>query len=182
MDFSGKNIGVPVRYGFLVGMMAIPFIGGNTCCSFCNFTHTQNIISAITGDTLGISYWASFSIFSFVLWFVVLGLFTKGGRGWCNFLCPAGALMGLAHAIGTKLRLGRSMNISRDLCRNCRTCSSVCPAWAISKQEEASKINYHACTACMDCSEVCPHNAISYGRTPAVPKLKLKDASYDPST
>lgn len=165
MNFSDKMVGVPVRYGFLIGMMAIPFIGGNTCCSFCNFTHTQNIISALTSNPLGISYWASFSIVSFVLWFFVLGLFTAGGRGWCNFLCPAGALMGLTHSIGIDLKIGRSMRIDRKLCKNCKTCASVCPAWAISKKDDAPKINYHACNTCMDCSEVCPQKAITYGRT-----------------
>jgi len=164
MNLSNKMVAVPVRYGFLIGMMAIPFIGGNTCCSFCNFTHTQNIISAVTGNTLGISYWASFSIVSFILWFFVLGLFTKGGRGWCNFLCPAGALMGLTHAFGTRLKIGRSMNIDRSRCKSCNTCASVCPAWAISKEEGDRGINYHACNACMDCAKVCPNRAISYGR------------------
>jgi ferredoxin-type protein NapH len=86
INLAGKINPVPVRYGFMAGMMGIAFIGGNACCSFCNFTHAQNIINAGFGDFLGLSYLASFSIVSFVLWFFVMGLFTKGGRGWCNFL------------------------------------------------------------------------------------------------
>ena len=99
---------------------------------------------------------------SFVLWFVVLGLFTKGGRGWCNLLCPAGALMGLSHALGIRLRVGRSVAIDRTLCRNCKSCVSSCPAWAISTQDETAQINAHACTGCMDCTHVCANDAIAY--------------------
>jgi len=175
IDFSQKMMSVPVRYGFLAGMMIIPYIGGNTCCSFCNFTHTQNIISAIFGNPSGLSYWASFSIFSFFLWLVVLGLFTRGGRGWCNFLCPAGALMGLAHAFGKRLKIGKSVKINRSLCQNCKSCSTICPAWAISIQEQKPEINYHGCTVCMDCAQVCPNKAITYSRT-SLP-LKIMDES-----
>ncbi|MBI5953921.1 MAG: 4Fe-4S binding protein [Chloroflexi bacterium] len=163
IDLSGKVNGVSVRYGFMLGMMGITFLGGNACCSFCNFTHAQNMLNALFGDFLGISYLASFSIVSFVLWFFVMGLFTRGGRGWCNFLCPAGALMGLAHYLGTKLKIGRLVNINRVTCTNCKTCTANCPAWAMSyENEKPVEINYHACTACMDCARVCPAKAISY--------------------
>jgi ferredoxin-type protein NapH len=163
IDLAGRVNPTPVRYGFTVGMIGASFVGANVCCSFCNFAHTQNIISAAFGDSLGISYWASFTIISFVLWFVVLGLFTRGGRGWCNLLCPAGALMGLFHSLGRWLRLGRSMQIDQDLCRQCRTCVSSCPAWALSAQSP-TRINSHACNVCMDCTHVCSQQAIAYSR------------------
>ncbi len=164
IDLAGKVNPVPVRYGFMLGMMGITFIGGNACCSFCNFTHAQNIINAMFGDYLGLTYLASFSIVSFLIWFVVLGLFTRGGRGWCNFLCPAGALMGLAHAVGTRLKISRMIKIDRGVCTNCKSCSKNCPAWAISNDAgKPAEINYHACTACMDCARVCPAKAIRYG-------------------
>jgi ferredoxin-type protein NapH len=163
IDLSGKINPVPVRYGFMLGMMGITLIGGNACCSFCNFTHTQNIVNAVFGDFLGITYLASFSIVSFVLWFFIMGLFTKGGRGWCNFLCPAGALMGLAHYLGTKWKISWLIKIDRAACTNCQTCFSICPAWAISKDKDKPvEINYHACTGCMDCTRVCPAKAIRY--------------------
>ncbi len=159
---AGKLDATPIRYGFTIGMMAAAFVGANVCCSFCNFAHTQSLIGAVFGDTLGISYWASFTVVSFLLWFVVLGLFTRGGRGWCNLLCPAGAFMGLSHVIGGRLRIGRSMTIDRDLCRTCGTCMSSCPSWAISAQGDTMQINPHACSVCMDCTQVCDHSAISY--------------------
>ena len=162
IDLGGKLNAVPIRYGFTVGMMVAAFVGGNVCCSFCNFAHTQNIISAAFGNSLGISYWSSFLIVSFVLWFVVLGLFTRGGRGWCNFFCPAGALMGLTHKIGRWARVGRSVQIDAARCTNCRKCASSCPAWAISTKDQATRIDSHACNGCMDCTKVCSQQAIAY--------------------
>ena len=113
INLIGKVNPVPVRLGFMVGMMGVAYVGGNACCSFCNFTHTQNIINAGFGNFLGITYLASFTIVSFMLWFFVMGLFTRGGRGWCNFLCPAGALMGLTHRLGVKLKISRQVKIDR---------------------------------------------------------------------
>lgn len=162
IDLAGRLNPAPVRYGFTVGMIAVAFVGGNVCCSFCNFTHTQNIISSIFGHTLELTYWTSFTLVGFVLWFVVLGLFTKGGRGWCTLLCPAGALMGLFHSIGVSVGLGRAVQVNAGRCRGCKTCVSSCPAWAISMQQDKAKINAHTCNGCMDCVKICPDRAISY--------------------
>ncbi len=165
IDLAGKLNPAPIRYGFTVGMMVASFIGANVCCSFCNFAHTQNIISAVFGDFVGISYWASFLMVSFVLWFVVLGLFTKGGRGWCNLLCPAGALMGLTHRLGPWLGVGRSVKVDQALCRKCQKCASVCSSWAISKIGDGGvAVNGHVCNTCLDCTHTCEHGAISYSR------------------
>lgn len=162
IDPAGKLNSVPIRYGFTVGMGVAAFVGGNVCCSFCNFAHAQNIISALFGSPLGISYWSSFLLVSFVLWLVVGGLFTRGGRGWCNFFCPAGALMGLSHAIGGLAQVGRSVKIDPEGCTRCKACISSCPTWAISARKEAVSINSHACNVCMDCAKVCEQKAIAY--------------------
>jgi ferredoxin-type protein NapH len=161
IDLAGKVNATPVRYGFTMGMMGASFVGANVCCSFCNFTHTQNIISGIFGDFGGLAYWVSFTVASFILWFFVLGLFTRGGRGWCNFLCPAGALQGLTHSLGRWLRIGRSVQIDHDLCQDCKSCVSTCPAWAITSRSKP-QINLHACNGCMDCVQVCSQGAIAY--------------------
>jgi ferredoxin-type protein NapH len=164
IDPAGKLSSVPIRYGFTIGMGVAAFVGGNVCCSFCNFAHTQNLISAVFGTTLGISYWSSFLLVSFVLWLVVGGLFTRGGRGWCNFFCPAGALMGLTHWIGGKIGIGRSVKVEDGKCARCESCVSTCPSWAISRHGDAVQVDPHACNGCMDCTKVCGHGAIAYRR------------------
>jgi ferredoxin-type protein NapH len=171
INLAGKVNPVPVRYGFTVGMMGASFVGANVCCSFCNFTYAQNLISGIFGDFTGLAYWASFMVAGFVLWFVVLGLFTRGGRGWCNLLCPAGALQGLAHSIGRSLRLGRSVQIDHSRCKPCGTCAANCPSWAISSSRAGEmQINTHACNGCMDCTKVCVQHAIAYRANRALPE------------
>jgi ferredoxin-type protein NapH len=180
LDLGGKVSGVPIRYGFTAGMMVAAFIGGNVCCSFCNFTHTQNLISAATGDLTGLSYWASFTIASFVIWFGILGLFTRGGRGWCNLLCPAGALQGLGHSLGRWLRLGRSVQVDGSRCAGCKVCVSTCPAWAISHKDGKTTIDIHACNVCMDCIHVCSRQAIAYRPNSGqeVPDARVADQAH----
>ncbi len=163
IDLAGKVNPAPVRYGVLVGVLIAPFVGGNVACAFCNFAMMQNLVHAAFGNFTWLMHWSSFTLATFIIWLVVLGLFVKGGRGWCNFLCPAGALMGLAHALGSKLPSGYALRIDNNRCGNCQTCISACPAWAISKQSP-QPINHHLCNGCMDCMHVCPNDAIDYSR------------------
>jgi ferredoxin-type protein NapH len=111
-----------------------------------------------------------------------LGLFTKGGRGWCNLLCPAGALQGLFHSIGSWLKIGRSVQISQALCRNCKTCVGVCSAWAVQSQSDTLQVNKHACNGCMDCTHTCEYGAIAYAKNgrkeeQLVPKIQSVDTA-----
>jgi len=161
---SGKINPSPIRYGVLAGMVIALFFNARLSCAFCNFSMMQGLVNAGFGDFQGLRHWWSFSILTLGLWLFVLGLFTRGGRGWCNLLCPAGALMGLFHSLGQKSRIGWAVRINSSACQACGTCASVCPAWAVSQASE-TKINYHACNACLDCVQACPQNAIFYRRT-----------------
>lgn len=163
IDLAGRINPSPVRYGVLAGMVLAPFFGANICCAFCNFNIMQQMVSAAFGNFAALAHWCSFTIITFFLWFFLLGLLVKGGRGWCNFICPAGALMGLAHAVGSRLKTGRALRVDIDKCAGCKTCAGACPAWAISVADRA-RINLHACNACMDCAVLCPQGAIRYGR------------------
>jgi pyruvate formate lyase activating enzyme len=71
--------------------------------------------------------------------------------------------MGLTHALGVKWKISRLIKIDQDKCNHCKTCSSICPAWAITRdKDKQAEINYHACNACMDCVHACPSKAIRY--------------------
>jgi ferredoxin-type protein NapH len=158
---GGRIDPTPIRYGVLLGMLSSPFLGGYVCCSFCNFTMMQALVSAAAGDLTGLSAWASFTLLTFVAWFFVLGLFVKGGRGWCNLLCPAGAVQGLAYAIGLRrLPWQRSIRIDAGRCSDCGACALECPAWAIRDH----RVDPHACNLCRDCLFVCPSDAIRLTR------------------
>ena len=159
LSLGGKINPSPIRYGVLLAMTLSPFLGGYICCTFCNFTMMQHLVNAVTGNPYGLTAWASFTIITFVLWFFVLGIFLVGGRGFCNFLCPAGAMQGLFHFLGRKVKYSRGISIDKKRCENCNTCVTECPAWAISKEKV---LNRHACNLCKDCLTVCPNDAIVY--------------------
>ena len=93
-----------------------------------------------------------------------LGIFAKGGRAYCNLLCPVGALDALSNRFGA--RFGRRIRVDQDACTNCGDCSVVCPTWAIEVTERTT-INQLSCMPCRQCQDVCQHGAIYYGKPAA---------------
>jgi polyferredoxin len=68
---------------------------------------------------------------------------------WCRYLCPYGALMGLA-ALASPLRIRRDA----ALCIDCAKCARACPsALAVDRLVE---IRSAECTACLECVASCP--------------------------
>jgi polyferredoxin len=68
---------------------------------------------------------------------------------WCRYLCPYGALMGLA-ALASPLRIRRDPG----LCIDCAKCAKACPsALPVSR---LIAIRSAECTGCLECVAVCP--------------------------
>lgn len=80
-------------------------------------------------------------------------------NAWCRYLCPYGALMGLAS-------LASPFKVRRDpeKCIGCGRCSKVCPAAL--PVESASSVRSAECTACLDCVLSCPAAGALRFRTP----------------
>ena len=68
---------------------------------------------------------------------------------WCRYLCPYGALLGLA-AMAGPLQVRR--NASR--CIDCKKCARICPASIRIPQN--SVVRHPECIGCAECVEVCP--------------------------
>ena len=68
---------------------------------------------------------------------------------WCRYLCPYGALMGLA-ALASPLRIRRDTS----LCIDCDKCTKACPSNLPVAQLIA--IQSAECTGCLQCVAVCP--------------------------
>ena len=68
---------------------------------------------------------------------------------WCRYLCPYGALLGIASLL-SPLRIHRSASA----CIDCAKCTKVCPSsLAVDK---VVTIKSAECTGCLECVAVCP--------------------------
>ena len=98
---------------------------------------------------------------------VVAVLAWRGGRTYCNTVCPVGTVLGYL----SKFSLLKPV-INTDKCVNCGVCARKCKASCIDSKQHA--IDYTRCVACMDCLNNCSHHAISYSRrrrTTEMPKV-----------
>ena len=68
---------------------------------------------------------------------------------WCRFLCPYGALMGLA-ALFSPVRIRRE----ESACIDCAKCAKACPSAL--PVDKLITIKSAECMACMECVAVCP--------------------------
>ncbi len=81
----------------------------------------------------------------------------RGGRTYCNTICPVGTILGAVSRFSVlKIR------IDADKCNKCGLCARKCKASCINSKEHS--IDYSRCVACMDCLETCKHGAITFGR------------------
>lgn len=152
----------PIRYGMLAGFCLLPFWGGILACAYCNFFLFDLLANYYTQGYF-ISLSSSLLLTGF-LWIVVFGLFTKGGRGFCNFLCPVGAAQSLMHSLGCRLPFAWRMQVNQRKCIGCGRCVRNCSMEAVSLNAEKAQISQHNCITCGVCKHNCPVKAISYGR------------------
>lgn len=90
-----------------------------------------------------------------VTFIVVVVLAWKGGRTYCNTICPVGTVLGLL----SRYSIFRPV-IDAGKCTSCSLCSRRCKASCIDFKNH--KIDYSRCVACMDCLDVCNKGAISF--------------------
>lgn len=88
---------------------------------------------------------------SFALWTIVilfaLSIFLRGF--WCRYLCPYGALLGLASLMGPG-----GIKRDADACISCGKCAKICPAFI--EVDRIKQVRSDECSGCLDCVDVCP--------------------------
>lgn len=164
IDWSKYAPVVPIRYGMLLGYMLLPLVGGTLACAYCNFFVFDLLINYyIWGYIIS---WSSSLLLTLIFWLIIFGLFTKGGRGFCNFLCPIGAWQNLIHAGSSKLPFVYRLRVNRQKCIGCKKCERICPMRSIKVNPQTNKAHNNKlnCILCDSCMHVCPVRAISYGR------------------
>lgn len=149
-----------IRYGMLFAYMALPLWYGFYPCAYCNFYFFDSLVSVLFGAAL--SFTVPLAVTGF-LYLVLFGLFTKGGRGYCRFMCPQGAMQSLFYAIGVKLRIASSVQIDDAKCVKCKICVNGCPMRALSMKDNAVHNDVNLCIKCGVCQHNCPCNAITMG-------------------
>lgn len=90
-----------------------------------------------------------------VTFLVLVVLAWRGGRTYCNTICPVGTLLSF---ISRFAWLKPTIDTVR--CNGCGLCERNCKASCIHSKEHA--IDYSRCVVCMDCINKCKRGAIRY--------------------
>ena len=77
----------------------------------------------------------------------------KGGRTYCNTICPVGTILGFFSRKSIFAPV-----INSDRCHACGLCGRQCKSSCIDMKNH--KIDYSRCVACMDCIDTCKGGAI----------------------
>ena len=152
----------PIRYGMLAGFVIIPFFNTVIACVYCNFFLFDLFVNYfIFGYFISLT---SSLILTAIVWVIFFGLFTKGGRGFCNFLCPVGAIQSFIYYIGCKTPWSYKLKVQRCKCIGCQKCVKACPMGAMYVRDKKAAHNIHNCILCGECINACPVKAIKYKR------------------
>lgn len=109
-----------------------------------------------SGISLGVAF-ATLAVIGYMAW--------RGGRTYCNTVCPVGTVLGFF----SRFSLFRPV-IDTEKCVGCSLCDRKCKASCIDYKNH--HIDYSRCVACMDCIDNCSQGAISYRKRSKVVKAE----------
>lgn len=113
--------------------------------------------------------WDSYAFYSVDVWFKTLPVFVvavitlvvvcvlawRGGRTYCNTVCPVGTVLGLL----SRYAWFRPV-FDTEKCNSCGLCARNCKSSCI--DVAGHRIDYSRCVACMDCIGKCRRGALTY--------------------
>ena len=108
-----------------------------------------------------------------VMFVIITVMAWKGGRTWCNSICPVGTFL----SFFSRFSLLRPV-IDTEKCRNCHLCEKKCKASCIDLENH--KIDYNRCVDCFDCMDNCKFGAMQY--RPFWKKKSSADKAGTPET
>ncbi len=109
-------------------------------------------------------------IIAIVTLVVLFVLAWRGGRTYCNTICPVGTVLSFfARFSWMKVRF------DADKCKNCSLCSRNCKASCIDYKTHT--VDYSRCVTCGNCIDNCKFGALSYSSPLSAKKIKSVDTS-----
>ncbi len=88
---------------------------------------------------------------------VVAALSLKGGRTYCNSICPVGTTLSFI----SRFSMFRPV-IDREKCKHCKACELHCKAQCIEITKDSAHIDYSRCVDCFNCLDECKFGALKY--------------------
>jgi len=103
--------------------------------------------------------------------FVIIAILAwRGGRTYCNTICPVGTLLSFISRFSLL-----KIHIDDDRCIKCGLCTSNCKSSCIDYKN--GTVDYSRCVTCGNCIEKCHKDAIYYGRPRKNDKTTEEDIS-----
>ena len=93
---------------------------------------------------------------------ILVVLSWRGGRTYCNTICPVGTVLSLLSRCSLL-----KVRFVADKCRNCSQCSKNCKAACIDYKTHT--VDYSRCVVCGNCIDGCKFGALVYGIAPTNP-------------
>lgn len=154
------------RYAYLFVFVAGALIGiGGIACKLCNFRVVPFLAGSLFVPAYR-TYLLSTVGLAGVLTVSLTGFLAKGGRAYCNLLCPVGALDGIMNWLSARLGFTRKVRTDPSRCNGCGRCIGRCMVWALELDENRkAERDQSSCLSCKECIKVCPEEAIRYGRS-----------------
>ncbi len=120
------------------------------------------VLPLVDPGRLGIHGEGRFSDGAWVLGLIFLAILAGNlwrPRFFCRFLCPAGALMGLA----TRLVPWRIGKADAKACGTCRRCEAFCEGGC----RPSGELTVGECVLCLNCLDACPTGRIGFATRPS---------------
>lgn len=100
---------------------------------------------------------ASTLVIAVVTLVVIVALAFRGGRTYCNDICPVGTTL----SFFSRFAMFRPV-IDTEKCKHCKACEHHCKASCIAIGKESAQIDYSRCVDCFDCIGACKFDALKY--------------------
>jgi polyferredoxin len=132
-------------------------IGAMSAEALDDFMHAPY---ALVADVKMLNFFRNMGLTAIMVIGVLVLLSVLVQNFWCRYLCPYGALMGLASLL-SPLKIRRDV----DACIDCGKCARACPSQL--PVDQLVQIRSAECTACMACVAACSaQNALQFALPP----------------